>query len=138
MGSSGKSAEDFFALLAENSVKKLMDIRLNNRSQLAGFTNLKHLPYFLKIHHIDYAHEPLLAPTKELMDGYKKKKLSWAEYEKRFKHILEQRDILKNIPWDAFNDAVLLCSEATPEYCHRRLVAEFLLKANKNIELRHL
>lgn len=74
IGFSGKSAEEFFTLLTQNGVKKLIDIRLNNKSQLAGFTNAKHLPYLLRLHNIDYEYRPELAPTKNLLDGYKKKK----------------------------------------------------------------
>ena len=77
IGFSQKSAEQFFKLLTKNKVKKLIDIRLNNKSQLAGFANAKHLPYFLKLHNIEYEYKPELSPSKELLNGYKNKTLSW-------------------------------------------------------------
>jgi len=79
IGFSQKSAEQFFKLLTENKVKKLIDIRLNNKSQLAGFANAKHLPYFLKLHNIEYEYKPELAPSKELLNGYKDKTVSWGK-----------------------------------------------------------
>lgn len=138
IGFSQKNAEEFFTLLTDNSVKRLIDIRLNNKSQLAGFANAKHLPYFLKLHNIDYEYKPELAPTKELLDGYKKKEISWLEYEKVYNKILADRDILKNISINELSDCVLLCSEPTAEQCHRRLAAEYLAENSKNMKIKHL
>lgn len=138
IGFAQKSAEEFFTLLTDNNVKKLIDIRLNNKSQLAGFANAKHLPYFLKLHKIDYEYKSELAPTKELLDGYKKKEISWLEYEKVYNKILADRDILKNISLNKLDGCVLLCSEPTAEQCHRRLVAEYLAKNSNNIKIQHL
>lgn len=81
IGFSGKSAEEFFTILKKNNISSLIDIRLNNKSQLSGFTNFKHLPYFLKLHNINYYYKPEYAPTKELLEGYKKKIIKWEEYD---------------------------------------------------------
>jgi len=138
IGFSQKSAEEFFRLLTQNKVKKLIDIRLNNKSQLAGFANVKHLPYFLKLHNIEYEYKPELAPSKDLLDGYKKKTIDWNEYIDIYKKILIDRDIIKNISIKDFDNAVLLCSEPTADQCHRRLMAEYLKDNFKNINIRHL
>ncbi|MBD3792028.1 MAG: DUF488 domain-containing protein [Campylobacterales bacterium] len=138
IGFSGKSAEEFFTLLTQNGVKKLIDIRLNNKSQLAGFTNAKHLPYLLRLHNIDYEYRPELAPTKDLLDGYKKKEISWENYEKIYHQILIERDILKKISIDDFENSVLLCSEPTAKQCHRRLAAEYIADNFKDIKITHL
>ena len=138
IGFSQKSAEEFFTLLVKNKVKKLIDIRLNNKSQLAGFANVKHLPYFLKLHNIKYEYKPELAPSKGLLDGYKKKTIDWNDYIKIYNKLLIDRNILKNISIENFDNAVLLCSEPTAEQCHRRLMAEYLKNNFKNISIRHL
>ncbi len=138
IGFSQKSAEEFFALLTENRVKKLIDIRLNNKSQLAGFANAKHLPYFLKLHNIEYEYKPELAPSKELLNGYKNKSITWDEYIKIYNKLLVDRDVLKNINIDELDNAVLLCSEPTADQCHRRLMAEYLAEHFENIKIVHL
>ena len=138
IGFSQKSAEEFFNILKLNNVIRLIDIRLNNKSQLAGFTNVKHLPYFLKIHDIEYLYRPDYAPSKELLDGYKKKSISWDEYEVEYKKILAQRNVIEKVDWKIFSDAVLLCSEPTAEKCHRRLLAEYLAQNNSEIKIKHL
>ena len=138
IGFAQKSAEDFFKLLTKNKVKKLVDIRLNNKSQLAGFANAKHLPYFLKLHNIDYEYKIELAPSKELLKGYKDNLVSWDEYMKIYNQLLIERDVLKNILVEELDNIVLLCSEPTAEQCHRRLVAEYLANNFKNINIKHL
>jgi len=138
IGFAQKSAEEFFTLLTDNKVKKLIDIRLNNKSQLAGFANAKHLPYFLKLHGIDYECKPELAPTKELLNGYKNKEVDWQEYEKVYKKILLDRDILNTISINELDNSVFLCSEPTAEQCHRRLAAEYLANSSSNIKIKHL
>ena len=138
MGFSGKSAEEFFTILVNNMVRSLIDIRLNNKSQLSGFTNVKHLPYFLKLHSIEYYYKPEYAPTKELLNGYKKKSIEWEEYERIYNKIIWKRNILMDIEWDLLDNAVFLCSEPTAERCHRRLLAEFMAKENNSIKVRHL
>lgn len=138
IGFSQKSAEEFFKILKSNSTIQLIDIRLNNKSQLAGFTNVKHLPYFLKIHGIEYLYRPDFAPSKKLLDGYKKKAISWDEYEVEYNKILTERNVIEKIDWNIFYDAVLLCSEPTAEKCHRKLLAEYLARNNSEIKIKHL
>ena len=138
IGFSQKSAEEFFNIMKSNNVIRLIDIRLNNKSQLAGFTNVKHLPYLLKVHDIDYLYRPDFAPTKELLNGYKNKSISWHEYEIQYNKILLQRNIIENIDWKIFENSVLLCSELIAEKCHRRLLAEYLAKNNNEISIKHL
>lgn len=138
IGFSQKSAEEFFKILKSNNVIRLIDVRLNNKSQLAGFTNVKHLPYFLKIHGIEYLYRPDFAPSKELLNGYKKKSISWSECEIEYNKILTQRNVIEKIDWNIFYDAVLLCSEPTAEKCHRRLLAEYLAQNKGDIKIKHL
>ena len=138
IGFSQKSAEEFFKILNSNNVIRLIDIRLNNKSQLAGFTNVKHLPYFLKIHDIEYLYRPDFDPSKELLNGYKNKSISWQEYEIEYRKILNQRNIIEKIDWNIFNDSVLLCSEPTAKQCHRRLLAEYLAQNKSDMEIIHL
>ena len=128
IGFTKKTAEHFFNLLAEASVKRVVDIRLNNVSQLAGFAKQDDLRFFLKtIHGIDYIHISELAPTKEIMDDFKKKKVDWATYKKRFTQLISRRNTADHLKGKLFDKDCLLCSEAKAEYCHRRLVAEFLI-----------
>jgi len=138
IGFSQKSAEHFFKILKANDIIRLIDIRLNNKSQLAGFTNVKHLPYFLKIHDIEYLYRPDFAPSKELLSGYKDKSISWEEYEIAYKEILTKRNLIGKIDWDIFENSVLLCSEPTADRCHRRLLAEYLAQKNNEIIIKHV
>ncbi len=138
IGFSQKSAEEFFKILKLNNVIRLIDIRLNSKSQLAGFTNVKHLPYFLKIHGIEYLYRPDFAPSKKLLNGYKNKSVSWQEYENEYNEIIVQRNIIEKIDWNIFNNSVLLCSEPTAEHCHRRLLAEYLAQNKSEITIKHL
>lgn len=138
IGFSQKTAEEFFTLLTKNNVKKLIDIRLNNKSQLAGFANAKHLPYFLKLHGIDYDYKVELAPSKELLNDYKNKLITWEEYEDIYNKLLVERNVLKNISLEELDNAVFLCSEPTAEQCHRRLMAEYIAQHFDNIKIKHL
>lgn len=139
IGFTKKNAEKFFAILKKNSVKRVIDIRLNNVSQLAGFAKKDDLIYFLReLCGCDYRHIPLLAPTKDILDNYKKKQISWADYELQFKKLMENRKIEGLISLEELNGACLLCSEPTAEKCHRRLVAEYLKNNLSNIVIKHL
>lgn len=139
IGFTQKTAEQFFNKLLKAGVQRLIDIRLNNSSQLAGFTKQEDLKYFLKvICHIDYIHLPELAPTKEILDEYKKNKGDWAVYEKQFLTLLVGRQVENKWSADMFHQGCLLCSEPTPEHCHRRLVAEYLKERWGNVEIKHL
>ncbi len=115
-------------------------MRLNNRSQLAGFTKCRDLDYFLReICGAEYAHHPELSPTKEILDAYKKKEMPWETYEPAFLSLLAQREIEKALPRTLFDvPCVLLCSEPAAEHCHRRLVAEYLAEKWGQVRIVHL
>jgi uncharacterized protein (DUF488 family) len=139
IGFTKKSAERFFTSLSNAGVKRLVDVRLNNVSQLAAFTKKEDLRYFTKaICHIDYQHVTDLAPTKEILDTYKKNKAAWEAYEPKFIALIRSRKIEKKLDPAQFDGACLLCSEETPDHCHRRLVAEYLQKKWPNVEIHHL
>ena len=139
IGFTKKGAQQFFHLLTEAGVKRVIDTRLNNVSQLAGFAKKKDLEYFLKmIGNIEYDHALQLAPTKDILTDYKKNKGEWSEYEKRFLDLLEKRKIERSLSPELLEGACLLCSEATPHHCHRRLVAEYLNDQWGNVNIRHL
>lgn len=128
IGFTKRSAEDFFETLKRAGVSRLIDVRLNNVSQLAGFAKRDDLRYFLnRICGAEYLHEPLLAPTQEILDALKKHKKPWADYETAFLGLMARRRVEDRIPKELFGDTtVLLCSEHTPDHCHRRLVLEYL------------
>ena len=140
IGFTQKKAEQFFETLIKAGVKRVIDTRLNNVSQLAGFAKKNDLEYFLrKIGEIEYIHILDLAPTKDILEEYKKKQISWALYEKRFNQLITERQIEKKVNSDLLDEACLLCSEAKPHNCHRRLVAEYLQnKLNTPIKIHHL
>lgn len=139
IGFTKKTAQEFFQLLKEAKVKRIIDIRLNNVSQLAGFAKKKDLQYFLKeIANIDYVHLLDLAPNKDILDDFKKNKGEWSSYESQFRDLMIQREIEKKIDPELMQDGCLLCSEAKPHHCHRRLVAEYLQEHWGNINISHL
>lgn len=139
IGFTKKNAQTFFSKLQKVGVTKLIDIRLNNISQLAGFAKRDDLIYFLKeICNCDYSHMPKLAPTKEILDTYKKKQIDWDEYVRRFSKLISERIIENEISAEELNNACLLCSEPTPEKCHRRLIAEYFKDKFKEIKIKHL
>jgi uncharacterized protein (DUF488 family) len=144
IGFTQKSAQEFFELLKTNKIRLLVDIRLNNASQLAGFTKGNDLKYFVKqICNSEYLHLIELAPTKDILDGYKKGLIKWEEYERKYIELLNKRnikDILRKALKDDFDHICLLCSEPTPEKCHRRLAAEYIKDkfSDKNIEVIHI
>lgn len=139
IGFTKKTAEDFFNLLTKNNVKRLIDIRLNNKSQLAGFAKGEDLKFFLnKIGQIEYKYMIEFAPTDSLLEGYRKNQISWEEYEKQYNKLLIERNVLKNKDISIFDNACLLCSESTAKQCHRRLAAEYIAMASKDIKITHL
>jgi uncharacterized protein (DUF488 family) len=140
LGFTKKTAKEFFGILEKNRIIRLVDVRLNNVSQLAGFTKKDDLAFFLeKICDTEYLHEPLLAPTQDILDSYKKDKGSWNDYERRFTSLIHERSIEERISSSLFSGrTVLLCSEPTAEHCHRRLVAEYLQKHWDNVSVFHL
>lgn len=140
MGFTQKSAESFFGLIKKNDIQILIDVRLNNQSQLAGFTKGRDLPFFLReISNCLYSHEIQFAPTKMILDNYKKNVICWSEYEVEYKKLIKRikvSDIFKE-KYEKYEKVLLLCSEPTPEYCHRRLLAEYLEK-ELGYEIKHI
>ena len=138
IGFTKKPAEDFFSRLEQAGVKKLVDVRLNNVSQLAAFAKRDDLRYFAKkICKITYEHRPELAPTKDILDEYKKNKGEWSTYEEKFLKLMAQRQIEKT-NMAKLDGGCLLCSEDKPHNCHRRLVAEYLRSKWNDVEIVHL
>lgn len=140
IGFTKKSASEFFDTLKANGIERLLDVRLNNTSQLAGFAKQSDLPYFLReICGIAYEHEPLLAPTQEILDAYKKQKGDWKIYTESYLNLIESRRVESKILRESFDrKTVLLCSEPTADCCHRRLALEYLQKHWKDITIHHL
>lgn len=139
IGFTEKTAEKFFNLIKLQPITTLVDVRLNNVSQLAGFAKKNDLKYFLKeICNVDYAHIQDLAPTKEMLDPYKKGNVSWEIYESNFLNLMAQRNI-ERIDKKLFENSCLLCSEHKPHHCHRRLVIEYLNEHwDTEFEVKHL
>jgi len=140
IGFTKTTAENFFNRLIETDTKRIIDVRLNNTSQLSGFAKAKDLQYFLRsLVSVDYVHEPLLAPTKDILDEYKKNKGLWDVYEAKFLDLMDMRSIDEKLSPDFFDKGCLLCSEDKPHYCHRRLVLEYLNDRWKtNLVIKHL
>ncbi len=140
IGFTQKTAAKFFEPLRKVGIKRLLDVRLNNSSQLARFTKQDDLPFFLhEICDADYIHEPLLAPTQEMLDEYKKKGGSWQNYERRFLQLMGERRIEEKIDRKLFEvPTVLLCSEPTCECCHRKLVLDYLQEKWGGLQVIHL
>lgn len=139
IGFTKKSAETFFEMLRNSGAKCVVDVRLNNVSQLAGFAKKQDLTYFLKnICGMEYIHLPVLAPTQEMLDDYKKNRGSWEAYERQFLDLMRQRRIEEKVSKETLADGCLLCSEEKPHHCHRRLVAEYLKQHWGDIEIKHL
>ena len=140
IGFTKTSAADFFGRLLDSGAKRVVDVRLNNVSQLAGFAKRDDLAYFLhEICRMEYVHAPDLAPTKEMLDAYRKEHRDWATYEREFLALMDDRHIEETPSVrQALADGCLLCSEDTPEHCHRRLVAEYLQQHWEDLEVVHL
>ncbi|MEM6404573.1 MAG: DUF488 domain-containing protein [Cyanobacteria bacterium P01_D01_bin.116] len=139
IGFTKKTAQQFFETLVNSGVKRVIDTRLNNVSQLAGFAKRKDLEYFLKsIGNIEYVHILDMAPTKDIIDEYKKNKGDWETYEHKFLKLIRDRKVEKQVSQEFLSDSCLLCSEAKPHHCHRRLVAEYLSDKLENISIHHL
>ena len=139
IGFTKKGARAFFDRLRRPGLVRLIDVRLNNVSQLAGFTKRDDLKFFCEvILAIEYLHVPELAPTQEMLDAYKKERGDWAEYERRFLDLMAQRKVERTLAPETMNGGCLLCSEPTPEHCHRRLVAEYLKAKWEDVEIEHI
>jgi len=139
MGYVGKNAREFFDILKQTGIKKVADVRLYNTSQLGGFTKKQDLEYFLQtIVGAEYIHMPVMAPTKQLLNDYKKGRLSWPQYENQFNSFIAERQIEKHVMLQDMDMMCFLCSEAKADNCHRRLVAEYLAEHWKSISINHL
>jgi uncharacterized protein (DUF488 family) len=139
IGFTKKNAEQFFTRLKQPGIERVVDARLNNVSQLAGFTKKNDLRFFLReICHIDYVHLPELAPTQEILNAYKKNGGDWTTYERQFLALMAQRRVEETLDKKIISGGCLLCSESTPEHCHRRLVAEYLREKWGDVDIQHL
>ncbi|MFZ1325126.1 MAG: DUF488 domain-containing protein [Candidatus Contendobacter sp.] len=140
IGFTQKNAQRFFTLIKHNNVARIIDIRLNNISQLAGFAKRDDLKYFLsELCDADYIYIKELTPTKDILNAYKKKEISWDGYEDKFLNLMSQRNIERTIDKSVIENGCLLCSEHEPHYCHRRLVVEYLNQSwSTEIEVVHL
>lgn len=140
IGFTKKSASEFFGILRRRAVGRLIDVRLNNTSQLAAFSKRHDLKYFLQeLCQAEYHHRPDLSPSKDILDAFKKGTMPWDEYQTRFLAILEERQVERRVDRRLFDvPTVLLCSEPTAEHCHRRLVAEYLAARWEDVSIVHL
>jgi len=140
IGFTHKGAEEFFRRLKNSGVKRVVDVRLNNVSQLAGYSKKDDLRFFLKsILGIEYVHLPILAPTQDILDEYKKHNGDWRVYEEKFNSLIQHRHIEDQLSKEVIDEGCLLCSEDKPHHCHRRLVAEYLnSKWGGAIKIEHL
>ena len=139
IGCAGKNAREFFTILKQAGIRKVIDVRLYNTSQLAGFSKRQDIEYFLQaIVGAEYAHLPIMAPTKQLLNDYKKGLIDWQQYETQFKSIISQRQIDKHIEPGDMDMTCFLCSEAKADNCHRKLIAEYLADNWENITISHL
>lgn len=141
IGFTKKRARYFFDLLESSGAKRIVDVRLRPDTQLSGFAKSSDLEYLLeRIAGIDYVHLPELAPDKEMLDAYRNSKAAdaWEKYEARYLELMREREVENSVPRDIIEDGCLLCSEAEPERCHRRLVIEYLSEHWGNIQVQHL
>jgi uncharacterized protein (DUF488 family) len=140
IGFTKKSASEFFGTLKTHGIERLLDVRLNNTSQLAGFAKQADLLYFLReICGAAYEHEPLLAPTQDILDAFKKHKGSWEVYSEAYLALIRSRKVESALSRESFQKkTVLLCSEAIAEHCHRRLALEYLQEKWGGVKILHL
>ncbi|HCE2669742.1 TPA: DUF488 domain-containing protein [Vibrio parahaemolyticus] len=140
IGFTKKNAETFFGFVKSNNIQTMIDVRLNNVSQLAGFAKRDDLKFFLKeLCQTNYVHIPELAPTKEILTPYKKGTMSWEVYEDKFLNLMAVRNIEKHIHGSILDNGCLLCSEHEPHQCHRRLVVEYLNEhTDLKLSVKHL
>jgi uncharacterized protein (DUF488 family) len=139
IGFSKKSLREFIAKLRDDGVEKVIDVRLNNTSQLAGYAKKEDLEYILELVGIGYEHRPEFAPTETLFKEYKNKKIPWDEFQVLFNRLLEERKPLENFDLAKQPEVIcLLCAEDKAVHCHRRLVAEYMQKHVGGLEIKHL
>jgi uncharacterized protein (DUF488 family) len=140
IGFTKKNAETFFKFIKTSNIKTIIDVRLNNVSQLAGFAKKDDLKFFLReLCSTEYVYAPELTPTKEILDPYKDGKMTWKAYEDKFLNLMSQRNIERSIRPELLDHGCLLCSEHEPHMCHRRLVVEYINKSTDlNLTVKHL
>lgn len=141
IGFTKKTAEEFFTLLEKNNILTVVDVRLNNNSQLAAFSKFPDIKFFLeKILQANYIHDKNFAPSENILNRYKKKIITWSDYEIEFAKLLSERNIDAYIQekYFDFEKICLLCSEPTAENCHRKIVAEYFLKNFSDAKIVHL
>jgi len=140
VGFTKKNAETFFGFLKSANIKTLIDVRLNNVSQLAGFAKRDDLKFFLReLCDAEYVHAPDLAPTKDILNAYKKGNMTWEVYEDKFLNLMSQRNVERIVKPELLDEGCLLCSEHEPHFCHRRLVVEYLNETTDlNLDVKHL
>lgn len=139
IGFAKSSAEQFFGRLAAAGVRRVVDVRLANRSQLAGFAKRGDLEYFLvRLCGIAYEHRPELAPTQEMLATFRKRRGSWDTYREQFLRLVAARRIEQVLSPEQLDGACLLCSEPAPAHCHRSLVAEYLRQQWGGVQIGHL
>jgi len=139
IGFTRKTARRFFELVRSSGAKRIVDVRLNNSSQLSGFAKKDDLAFFLgEICGLEYVHAPSLAPTPDLLKAYRNGQMDWATYERRFLDLMRERRIEETLPKRLVADGCLLCSEDQPHHCHRRLVAEYLRDHWGGVDIEHL
>jgi uncharacterized protein (DUF488 family) len=140
IGTNEKTAEEFFGLIMDAGVQRIVDIRRRNNGQIQGFTKMTHLPYFLReIAEIDYVHMPDIAPTNDLLDAWRNGDINWRQYVARFTPTLRKHKPETLFEPSSLDGICLLCTEPTTEHCHRRLVAEHLCKqSDESVEIVHL
>lgn len=140
IGFTKKNAATFFGLIGSANITTLLDVRINNTSQLSGFAKKDDLAFFLKeLCNVDYVHMPDLAPTKTMLSAYQKGETPWNAYADQFLNLMAQRQIENTLNHDLLNQGCLLCSEHKPHLCHRKLVVDYLNQSSDlNIKVTHL
>ena len=139
IGFTGKSAEEFFRILGNTEAKRLIDIRINRKSQLAGFSKENDLKYFLsELVDFEYVVNENLAPTKELLSKYRNKEIDWTLFENSYKELIAKRGAISNLNEKDFSNSVLLCSEASANKCHRRILGDMLKGKFDDLEIINL
>ena len=139
VGFTRKPAKRFFELVRDSGAKRIVDVRLNNSSQLSGFAKKDDLAFFLaEICGVAYVHAPDLAPTADMLKAYRAGQMDWATYERRFLDLMRERRIEETMSKHLVADGCLLCSEDQPQHCHRRLVAEYLRDQWGGVDIEHL
>jgi len=139
IGFTGKSAEKFFELLLNSKATRVIDIRINRTSQLAGFAKEQDLKYFLpKLAGMDYLVREDLAPDKDLLASYRNKELNWDLFSQNYRKLLDDRGALPSLSLAEIENSVLLCSENEPEKCHRTILANLLVQIHPTLKVKNL